>query len=367
MSKHFADDFSYGEKAAKKALEGEKGLKKSTKEEKKKTEFEEKLAELTKKFGKGTFINAVDKESYGDVIPTTPFSLGNALGINGFAKNKLYTIDGDSSAGKSTTAYDVIGNCQKIYGDNCLLIDKEDSYTREYGAKLGINNDKLVIAAPHTLEDMYDLLVDSLKSGIFGCILVDSVTSFAPAARFENSVVLGMEARVNSDKMRLVMDALENSGVCLIYIMQTRQKLGGYGDPTTVSGGTAIPFYAHVRIRVTRSEIDRENEQNVMKFTVIKNKLAPAFKVGTVVYNWKTGFDLFSEMGDLAIEFGLIRNEGKTYFLPETDMKIVGKKNVVQHLKDNPEYVKEVLQPLVKNHLDSSNLRKEDLNEDIEK
>lgn len=336
-------------------------------EKKKQEEFEEKLAELTRKFGKGTFVSAVDKESYTDVIPTTPFSLSNALGIGGFAKGKLYTIDGDSSAGKSTTAYDVLGHCQAKFGDMCLLIDKEDSYTREYGSKLKIDNDKLIIAAPHSLEDMYDLLIDALKSKAFGCILVDSITSFAPQARFENSVVLGMEARVNSDKMRLVMDALEGSECCLIFIMQIRQKLGGYGDPTTVSGGMAIPFYAHCRIRVTRSEIDRENEQNVMKFTVIKNKLAPAFKVGTVVYNWNTGFDLFSEIGDLSVEFGIIKNEGKSYFLPETDLKIVGKKNLIQHLKDNEGYVKEVLQPLVKTYLDSSNLRKEDNVSDIEK
>jgi recombination protein RecA len=364
MSKHFNDDFSYGEKSAKKALEGEKELKK---EEKKKSEFDEKLAALTLKFGKGTFINAVDKESYGDVIPTTPFSLGNALGINGFAKRKFYTIDGDTSAGKSTTSYDVIGNCQKTFGDMCLLIDKEDSYTTSYGKQLGIDNDKLVIANPHTLEDMYDLVTDSLKSNLFGVILVDSVTSFAPVARHEGSVVMGVEARTNSDKMRLVMDALEKSNTCLIFIQQTRQKIGGYGDPTTVSGGTAIPFYAHVRIRITRSEIDRENEQNTMKFTIIKNKLAPAFKVGTVVYNWNNGFDLFSEIGDLAIEFGIIRNEGKSYYFPESNHKEIGKKNAIQYLKDNEEYVKQVIQPLVKEHLNSTSLRKEDLTEDISK
>ncbi len=341
---------------------------KVTKEQKKEAEFKEKLSELTKKFGKGTFVNAIDKESYGDVIPTTPFSLRNSLGIGGFAKRKLYTIDGDSSAGKSTTAYDVIGNCQKTYNDNCLLIDKEDSYTREYGKKLKIDNDKLVLAAPHTLEDMYDLLVDALKSNLFGVILVDSVTSFAPAARFEGSTVMGLEARVNSDKMRLVADALEKSDTCLIFIQQTRQKIGGMGDPTTVSGGLAIPFYASVRIRVTRSEIDRENEQNVMKFTVIKNKMSKPYKVGTIVYNWNTGFDLFSEVGDLAMEFGIIRVEGKTYHFPDSgDFKVVGKKLAIQYLKDNPEYTKSVLEPLVKDYLENNNLRPEDAIEDIEK
>lgn len=140
------------------------------------------------------------------------------------------------------------------------------------------------------------------------------------------------------------------------------------GDPTTVSGGTAIPFYAHVRIRVTRSEIDRENKQNTMKFTVIKNKLAPAFKVGTIIYNWDTGFDLFSEVGDLAIEFNIIKNEGKTYFFPDSgDLKVVGKKNAIQHLKDNPEYTKTVIEPLLTEYLANTSLRSEDAEGDISK
>jgi len=341
-------------------------IEKVTKEEKKKAEFEEKLALITKKFGKGTFVSAIDKESYGDVIPTTPFSLSNALGIGGFAKRKLYTIDGDTSAGKSTTSYDVIGNCQKKFGDHCLLIDKEDSYTIEYGKKLGIDNSKLTLAAPHALEDMYELVTEALNSNLFGCIVVDSVTSFAPLAKFDGSAVMGIEARVNSDKMRMVMTALEKSDTCLIFIQQIRQKIGGMGDPTTVSGGLSIPFYAHVRIRVTRSEIDRENKQNVMKFTIIKNKLAPPFKVGTIIYNWDNGFDLFSEVGELAIEFGIIKNEKTSYFFPEVEnFKAVGKKKAIEYLKDNPEYTKTVIEPLLTEYLNGQNLRPEDAVEDI--
>lgn len=323
------------------------------------------MSEFNKKFGKGVIIDAKKKEAYGDVIPTTPFSLSNALGIEGFAKRKLYTIDGDTSAGKSTTAYDVIGNCQKKFGDNCLLIDKEDSYTTIYGERLGINNEKLIIATPDTLEDMYELLVSSLQSNLFGVIVVDSLTSFAPKARHEGSVVMGLEARVNSDKMRMVMSALEKSNTCLIFIQQIRNSIGSMGDPTCVSGGKAIPFYAHVRIRITRSEIDRENQQNVMKFTVIKNKLAEPFKVGTIIYNWTTGFDLFSEIGELAIEFNIIKKIGNTYHFPETNDTQVGKKKTIQYLKDNQDYMKKVLEPLVQDYLKNTNLRKEDLSEDI--
>ena len=317
-----------------------------------------------KLFGKDSVVDANEKESYGDVIPTTPFSLQNALGIGGFAKRKIYTIDGDLSSGKSTTAYDVIGQCQKKFGEHCLLIDKEDSYTKEYGKQLGIDNDKLTIVTPHTLEDMYDAILLGLEFNQFGVILVDSVTAFAPEARFEGSVVMGIEARVNSDKMRLVADAIQKTNTTLILIQQIRQKIGGMGDPTVVSGGLAIPFYAHVRIRVTRSEIDRENCQNVMKFTVIKNKMAPPFKVGTVVYKWGEGFDFFSEVAELAVEFGVIRKEGNSHFFPEVEgVKMVGKKKAIQYLKDNPEYTKSVIEPKVKEYLQSSSLRQDEIDE----
>lgn len=317
-----------------------------------------------KTVGKDAVIDATEKESYGDVIPCTSFSLRNATGIGGFAKRKIYTIDGDLSAGKSTTAYDVIGSAQKTYGDQCLLIDKEDSYSVPYGELMGVDNKKLTIITPHTLEDMYDIVIEALKSNLFGVIAVDSVTSFAPESRHEGSVVMGVEARVNSDKMRLVADAIQSSNTNLILIQQIRNKIGGMGDPTTVSGGMAIPFYAHCRIRITRSEIDRELQQNKMKFTIIKNKMAPPFKVGTVVYKWGYGFDFFSEVGELAVEFGIIRNEKTSYFPPQTDIKLIGKKKLMAYLTDNPEYTKAVIEPLVVKHLESNdNLRADDIKE----
>lgn len=304
---------------------------------------------VKKTCGKDSIIDALVKQSYGDVIPCTSFSLRNALGIGGFAKRKIYTIDGDLSAGKSTTAYDVIGQAQKVYNDNCLLIDKEDSYTTEYGQMLGLSSDpdKLTIVTPHTLEEMYEVTIAAIKANIFGVIVIDSVTSFAPESRFDGSVVMGVESRINSDKMRLIADAMAKSNTCLILIQQTREKIGAMGDPTTVSGGKAIPFYAHGRIRITRSEIDRELEQNVMKFTIIKNKMASPFKVGTIIYKWNEGFDLFSEMGELAMELNIITKVGNTYTIPEADVKLVGKKKLMAYLKDNSEYTKAVIEPKV--------------------
>lgn len=319
--------------------------------------------QVKKDCGKDSIIEATEKESYGVVVPSTSFSLNNALGIGGFAKRKIYTLDGDLSSGKSTTLYDIVGQLQKLYGEEAFIIDKEDAYTVEYGKTLGVNNSKLTLASPHTLEEMYDTLIKAIKSNLFGVIGVDSVTAFAPAARFEGSIVMGIEARVNSDKMRLVADAMSKSNTCLILIQQIREKIGGMGDPTTVSGGKAIPFYAHGRIRITRSEIDRDLKQNKMKFTVIKNKMAAPFKVGTIIYKWDKGFDFFSEVGELAVEFGIIKKSGNSYFPPDTDLKFVGKKKLFQYLNDNEEYTHSVIEPMVIQQLETPNLRTEEIAE----
>ena len=335
--------------------------------EKKPLNYEDFLEQIQEKFGKEIIEDADTSIAYKDVVACTPESLTNALGIGGFAFGKFYLVDGETSGGKSTICYDIMGHVQN-YSDKtkrALLIDREDSYTKEYGAAIGVNNSNLIISKPKTLEDMYATVTMALESKAFGIIVIDSITSFAPKARFEGSDQMGIEARVNSDKCRLMMEALERSNTLLIGIQQTRQKIGGFGDPTTVSGGTALPFASHVRIRITRSEIDRENEQNVMKFTIIKNKLDKPFKVGTVVYKWGKGFDITSEYVELAIEFKIIPEHKKIYFPPETDgLEIKSKKAIVTYLKDNPEYTNRVIVPLVKEYLNKNkNVRQETFDE----
>ena len=338
------------------------------KKEKKPLNYEDFLEQIQEKLGKDVIEDATTSIAYTDVVECTPESLKNALGIGGFAFGKFYLIDGETSGGKSTICYDIIGNVQKYSAKTkkALLIDREDSYTKEYGAALGINNDNLLISKPKTLEDMYTTVTMALESKAFGVIVIDSITSFAPKARFEGSDQMGIESRVNSDKCRVMMEALERSNTLLLGIQQTRQKIGGFGDPTTVSGGTALPFASHCRIRITRSEIDRENEQNVMKFTIIKNKLDKPYKVGTVVYKWGKGFDVNSEYVELALEFGLIEEHKKTYFPPETDgLEIKSKKSMVTYLKDNPEYTNKVIVPLVKDYLSKNkNARNEEFSEE---
>jgi len=308
---------------------------------------------LSKKFGKETIIDLNERETYSDVIPCTSFSFNNASGIGGVAKGKIYEIYADPSSGKSTLSYDIIANCQKKYKDDCLLIEKEDSYTTTYGKQLGIDNDKLTLITPSTQQEMYEMLIESIKSKLFGVIVIDSLTSFAPKERFEGSAVMGIEARVNSNYMRIVVSEIQKTNTTLIILQQTRQAVGVMGDPTTVSGGKAVSFYAHVRIKITRSEIDKELKQNTMKFHFVKNKLATPFKVGAVVYRWEGGFDNASEMAELALDADIIKINKRSYILPEIAEPIVGKKSFIQFLRDNPKYIKETLQPLVLEYLNN--------------
>lgn len=328
---------------------------------KKQEDLSAKLAEfekaLEKEFGKGTIVNLNERETYKDIIQTSSFSLNMASGINGFAKGKLYEIFADPSSGKSTLSYDIIANCQKQYNEYCCIIEKEDSYGSKYGEGLGIDNSLLKIYTPDYQEDMYDLLINCLKSNMFGTIVVDSLTSFAPKARFEGSQIMGIESRINSNKLREVIHFLQKTNTCLIILNQTRQKIGAMGDPTTTSGGTALSFYAHVRIKITRSEINKELRQNTMKFHFIKNKLAPPFKIGSIAYKWEGGFDKISEYADIALESGIIKLEGRSYYLPDGNggflEKMVGKKTYTEYMEENPEYLTKVIHPLVINYLNN--------------
>jgi recombination protein RecA len=327
--------------------------------------LEEFLKQVKKEYGSDTIIDLDKNESYDNVIPVTSFSLAKATGISGFAKNKIYSIEGEPSTGKSTTAYDVIGHCQKKYKEQCLLIDKEGSYTKAYGEELGIDNKLLTVLSPKTQENMYDVINLALENHLYGCIVVDSLTSFAPQARFDGSVQMGIEAKVNSDKLRITNSNIQSSNCCVIFICQLRQTLGGYGDPNVINGGKAIPFYSSVRVRITRSEIDKELEQNVMKFTIIKNKLAVPYKVGTVIYKWGKGFDFDSEVLDLSVEFGIMKKEGNTYF-DHNGEKIGTITKLKEYLIANPEYTKNVLKPLVNEKLETFNARNETIeNPDI--
>ena len=279
--------------------------------EKKETNIDNFQLEMEKLFGKGSIITANEEIPPGDIIPLSSLTLCNALGKGGFAKNKIIEVIGWESSGKSTLSYDAIANAQKTYGDNCLLIDKENSFDKFYAEKLGINLDKLQLAYPNSLEDCYGLIEKALDSKLFGLLIVDSLTSFQPQSTIDNpGGAMGKESRINSDRLRMVNDKIRNSNCCIVFINQLREKIGFiFGDPTTTSGGNSLKFYSHVRIMIRRKEI--KDGYNTMHFKIIKNKLAPPMKEAETTIIWGKGFDKESEIFYLAKDFEIIKKHGK--------------------------------------------------------
>lgn len=224
---------------AKKAVDGEENLSK----------LDQFKADVSKLFGKGTMVGANEEVPIGDIIPLTSYTLCNAIGKGGLPKNKIVEIIGWESSGKSSLCYDAIANAQKKFNDRCLLIDKENSFDKFYALALGVNLETLDIAFPNSLEDNYALIDKALDSKLYGLIITDSLTSFQPQASLDNpGGAMGKEARINSDRLRMVNDKIRNSNCCIVFINQIREKIGVmfgclHADmPIIFTDGRSIPI-----------------------------------------------------------------------------------------------------------------------------
>ena len=316
-----------------------------------KKEKEKKLAafkaDIEKTYGKGTIVAADDDTPMGDIIPLTSLTLCNALGVKGFAKNRIIEIIGWESSGKSTLCYDAIANAQKTYGDYCLLIDKENSFDKFYAQQLGVDLTMLEIVYPESLEDQYDTVEKALNSKIFGLIIVDSLTAFQPKSTIEDGAgAMGKESRINSNRMRMVNDKIRTSDCCICFINQMREKIGiMFGNPETTSGGNALKFYAHQRIMIRRKEIDAAGQKNTMHFKIIKNKMAPPMKEAETTILWGKGFDRDDEIFYLAKDFGFIKKRGTKVTYKDDIFELTEKDKMeeyYEYLKKNPEMHKEI-------------------------
>jgi recombination protein RecA len=298
------------------------------------------LKEMEKLSGKDSIQIASTAESYTDVIPFSSINLNNATGIGGLPKNKVIEIIGWESAGKTTISTDIIAQCQKTFGDNCFLIDKENSFDPFYASSLSVDLNKLLISRPTSLENCYDVIEKVLGTKKFGVIVVDSLTSFRPQANIEGNAGMGKESRINSDRLRMINEKMVDSNCCIIFINQIREKIGVmFGSPETTSGGNALKFYAHMRIMIRRKEI--KDGYNTMHFKFIKNKMAPPMKESTIHIIWGKGFDLEAEAIELAIQSNLLKREGNSYIYKDTKIA-TSKEKLEQFWKDNPEVLKEL-------------------------
>lgn len=310
------------------------------KEEKKPLNMEEFIKSLDKISGKGNTYTGDKLEAYKYVIPFSSINLNNASGIGGLPKGKIIEIIGWESAGKTTISTDIMAQAQRVFGDKCLLIDRENAYDPFYAKKLGCRVEDIVITRPDALEDNYDVIENALKSKLFGVIICDSLTSFAPRATIDGNNAMGKESRINSARLRDVTRLIEKTDTLVIFINQIREKIGVmFGNPETTNGGNALKFYAHMRIMIRKIEV--KDGFNTMQFKFIKNKLAPPMVESKIKIIWGKGFDLDGEALELAIQSDIIKRQGNSYFYQGN--KIAGKRaDLDEFLKNNSDIFEEI-------------------------
>lgn len=307
------------------------------------------VGKLDKIYGKGTIMKLGDKVMVeGNVIPTGSLGLDIALGIGGFPRGRIVEIYGPESSGKTTLAMHAIAEAQKL-GGIAAIIDAEHAFDKNYAANLGVDIDNLLISQPDNGEQALDIAEHLIRSGALDIVVIDSVAALVPKAELEGDMGdsrMGLQARLMSQAMRKLTGVIHNTGCTCIFINQLRMKIGVmFGSPETTTGGNALKFYASVRldIRRTGSIKNKENELmgNNVKVKVVKNKMAPPFRITEFDIMYGKGISKVGEMVDKAVDLDIFQKSGTWYSYGDTKLG-QGRESVKELLTDNPEMAAEV-------------------------
>lgn len=306
------------------------------------------LAKIEKDFGKGAVMRLGETEiPKVEAISTGCLTLDVALGIGGIPKGRIIEIYGPESSGKTTVALHCVSEVQKI-GGTAAYVDAEHALDPSYASKLGVNLDDLYISQPDSGEQALEIVETLVRSGAIDIIVVDSVAALTPQAELDGDMGdshVGMQARLMSQALRKITAATSKSKCTIIFINQLREKIGVmYGNPETTTGGKALKFYASVRIEVRKADAIKDGNDiigNHVKAKVVKNKVAPPFKVAEFDIMYGTGISNMGCVLDLAIENGFIQKSGSWFSY--NDEKIgQGRDKAMEFLKAHPEVFEEV-------------------------
>ncbi len=306
------------------------------------------LAKIEKDFGKGAVMRLGETEiPKVEAISTGCLTLDVALGIGGIPKGRIIEIYGPESSGKTTVALHCVAEVQKI-GGTAAYVDAEHALDPAYASKLGVNLDDLYISQPDSGEQALEIVETLVRSGAIDIIVVDSVAALTPQAELDGDMGdshVGMQARLMSQALRKITAATSKSKCTIIFINQLREKIGVmYGNPETTTGGKALKFYASVRIEVRKADTIKDGSDiigNHVKAKVVKNKVAPPFKVAEFDIMYGTGISNMGCVLDLAIENGFIQKSGSWFSY--NDEKIgQGRDKAMEFLKAHPEVFEEV-------------------------
>jgi len=306
------------------------------------------LDKLEKSYGKGTIMKLGDTAIEPiEVISTGSLGLDIALGVGGLPKGRVVEIYGPESSGKTTLAIHAIAESQKK-GGIAAFIDAEHAFDRFYAKKLGVDVENLLISQPDNGEQALEIADNLIRSGAIDILVIDSVAALVPKSEIEGEMgdsKMGLQARLMSQALRKLTGTISKTGCCCIFINQLREKIGVmFGNPETTTGGNALKFYASVRLDVRRISQIKDSDEvsgNRVKVKIVKNKVAPPFRMAEFDIMFGEGISKAGEIIDLGVEHNIIKKAGSWFSYGETRLG-QGRDAVKALILDNPELMDEL-------------------------
>jgi recombination protein RecA len=306
------------------------------------------LAQIERQFGKGSVMRlGQEGRPPVEVIPTGSIALDVALGIGGLPRGRVVEIYGPEASGKTSLALHAVASAQKN-GGIAAFVDAEHALDPEYAKKIGVDIDALLVSQPDTGEQALEITDMLIRSGAIDVVVIDSVAALVPRAEIEGEMGdshVGLQARLMSQALRKLTGAINQTKTTAIFINQLREKVGVmFGSPETTTGGKALKFYASVRLDVRRIETMKDGTDavgNRTRVKVVKNKMAPPFKVADFDILYGVGISREGGLIDMGVEQGFVRKSGAWYTY-ENDQLGQGKENARTFLKENPDMANEL-------------------------
>jgi len=320
--------------------------------------LESAVSHIKKQFGDGAIMSlgstAAGREV--DVISTGALSLDTALGVGGVPRGRVVELYGPESSGKSTLALHIVANAQKK-GGVAAYIDAEHAVDPGYAAKIGVNLDDLLISQPDSGEEALNIAETLARSNAIDVIVIDSVAALVPKSELEGEIgdsFMGLQARMMSQALRKLTSSLARSNTCAVFINQVREKIGiVYGNPETTTGGRALKFYSSIRMEIRRiagiKGPDNTDIGNRVKVKVVKNKMAPPFKVAEFDILFNEGISKTGSIIDIGVEQGVIDKKG-AWFSYGSQRLGQGRESVRELLKTDEKLLNEIQAKIMEKH-----------------
>jgi recombination protein RecA len=305
--------------------------------------LEQALKQIEKQFGKGSIMKLGQKSDLEILtVPSGSLALDAALGVGGYPRGRIIEIYGPESSGKTTVALHAIAEVQ-AKGGQAAFIDAEHALDPKYAQNLGVNIDELLLSQPDTGEQALEIAEALVRSGAVDIVVVDSVAALVPKAEIEGEMGdshMGLQARLMSQALRKLSGAINKSKTIAIFINQIREKIGVmFGNPETTPGGRALKFYSTVRLEVRRAETLKQGTEmigNRTKIKIVKNKVAPPFRVAEVDIMYGEGISKEGEIVDIGSEMDILQKSGSWYSYNDERVG-QGRENAKQFLRENPD------------------------------